>query len=173
MLAGTLVFTDSMQAPAHLDADSCDWSYPLPVVYRPDRIVSTLGFRNCYRSKTLDISKYTTTSAGHDFCIYLHGSKELVDRSVRLYFWRPLGGSWSSEYTIPLSVVDGREFIELPVTQVSRSPNLGVGGAGVDSLFTHMQIVVMQQCAGISVYANPTSTRKSAIVGPVGGGIIA
>lgn len=167
MVFGTLFFSDSMSRPSHLDSRSCDWYYPIQSRVSDHRLADTRDVRICYRSKRVDIRGIFDTGVD---CInaqvFLHNADDLVPGAVRMYLWRKATNATSQEYTITPLRVGTEDFLEMPCMTRTITKGIAIGTVLVDSVFTDMQIVVMQPCSGVSVYFSPAGISRGPTVGP-------
>lgn len=101
LLFGTLLFSDSMTRPKHLDNSTVDWAYPIQGVPNPSKLRDTRGVRKCYRSKriSLDAVRASGTSSVNT-TVFLHNTDKLVPGAVRIYLWRKAQGK---EYLASMS----------------------------------------------------------------------
>lgn len=157
LLFGTLLFSDSMARPEHLDSASVDWAYPIPTTNKPNTIQNTRSVRKCYRSKRISLAGLNATGVPClNATVFLHNSDKLVPGAVRVYLWRKkqsveylgamTGSSWS-EYaprkyahvstsntplTSSVSFITGKEYqIDWTVTIAPNHGSVDISFGGV------------------------------------------
>ena len=167
MLYGTLIFSDAMSKPKHLDSESCDWEYPIQARPTNYALQTTRTLRKCYRSKRINIRPVfkDTGIQKINAHVFIHNAENLVQGALRLYFWRPTVPD-TDTYDITPTSIGAEDFLELVVRTYTITNGIAIGTVVLDTVFDDIQVVVMQPCSGVSVYFSPPGLMIGPTVGP-------